>query len=162
MAGIVWREWTRRMIKNNCWPVCTKQKTTFLHPSRMAFLFLLGLRGYRRTPPASSRRLDLGSTWCLRDRHLYSLAVPDTEVLTVGRGYVEIDRRASSYLSACWSFKTGKCKLRRLQPLGEKKQKKQACYIYFPTAAVRGKFRLLFFLGQILKIKVLDSAFPLE
>ena len=81
----VWRVLARRMIKNNWPPVCTKQVTKILDLSRTAkkqLFFRFG--GYRRTPPASSRLLEHGSTRYLRGRHLYSLDLPVTE--RVGRG----------------------------------------------------------------------------
>ena len=70
------------------WALCRKQATKFLDPSPMAKnrpFFRFG-RKKRRTPWATSRPLDHGSTWYLGGRLLHSPALPDTN--RVGRGLV--------------------------------------------------------------------------
>ena len=91
-----------------------------------------GLGGFRRTPPASSHALDSGSTWYFRGRHLYSLALPDTE--RVGRGLSLSRNRASTVARAGFdrrvdNLQPEKHKLRRLQPAGEKT--KQTFFLFF-------------------------------
>ena len=67
--------------------------TKILHLSPMAKNRLFsGLGEDRRTPRATSRPLDHGSTWYLWGRHLHSPALPDTK--RVGRGLLLFrDRR---------------------------------------------------------------------
>ena len=68
--------------------LCRRQATKNLDPSPMAknghFFHVLGEDC--RAPRATSGPLDHGSTWCLRGRHLHSLALPDTK--RVGRGLI--------------------------------------------------------------------------
>ena len=70
--------------------------TKIIDPSPMAKIDLFsGLREKRRTPRATSRPLDQGSTRYLRGRHLQSLALSDTK--GVGRGLIQCrDRSLSS------------------------------------------------------------------
>ena len=75
------------MIKKNNRPlVCTtKQISKNICPSRMAKYSLFPALGEeRRTPSATSRPLDHGSTGKLQGRHLHRLALPNTK--RVGRG----------------------------------------------------------------------------
>ena len=80
--------------KSFCPRVRKKQTTKILVPSPMAKNRpLSGMGEERRTPWATSRLLDHGSTWYLRGRHIHSVALPDTK--RVGRGLILCRHRRS-------------------------------------------------------------------
>ena len=84
-----------------------------------------------RTVGRRRQALDHGSTWYLQDRHLHLLALPDTE--RVGRGLslccwdrASIVARAD-FIAACSRWKN---------------IEKANIFVFFPTTAVWGYFRL--------------------
>ena len=71
------------------WTLCCEEYSRQLPQSLSDFIkedLFSGLGEERRTPGTTSHPLDHGSTWYLRDRHLHSLASPDTK--RVGRELV--------------------------------------------------------------------------
>ena len=64
MAGVMWRELTRRMLKKQLAAGVhkTEDNQISIRLEWQKIVFVSGLGGYRRTPPASSRPLDHGST----------------------------------------------------------------------------------------------------
>ena len=156
MAGVMWRELTRRMINKTFdrWIAQNRRQIFSIRLEWPKIEFLCCLGGYRRTPPASSRPLDHTSTGYLRGRHLYSLALPDTE--RIGRGLILCQDRASIVGRAGFDHRVD-----NLQPgktncaacsrwLGDKKNKKKHTHThthifpFFPTAEVREIFQLFF------------------
>ena len=120
-AGDTWRAPARHLIPKTCGRWCGEHTTRKDRPlyDGQQYPFFSGLGEERRTPRATSRPLDHGSTWYLRGRHQHSLALPDTK--RVGRGLIlcEIEGLSSRklfFLSACWQFSTWKHKFRRVQP----------------------------------------------
>ena len=165
-----WRALAKWIIKNTSGTlVCTKQidddKTYFsvrLERQEIMYIFPVWEKTEDlRTPPASSRPLDHGSTWFLRG----SLALPDTK--RAGRGlslYREIERLSSqelifiSVLTVC----NEKKQLAPPAAVWKKKEEKITPFFSFlPTAAVRGYLRL--FLGNfvVLKEKLLRFRVPI-
>ena len=86
-AGDTWRAPARRLIQKHLPTGVPKTDDKNLDPSPMVkkwTFFRFGRE--RRTPRATSRLLDHGSTWYFRGRHLHSLALPATK--RVGRGLI--------------------------------------------------------------------------
>ena len=84
-AGDTWRAPARRLILTIWALLFGKQVTKKMIPFRWQKIDRFsGLGEECRTPRATSRPLDHGSTWYLRGRHLHSPALPDTK--RVGRG----------------------------------------------------------------------------
>ena len=124
MAGDTWRAPARCPIQRHLFGRCCMEnrRQKKLDPSSMAknILFFSGFGEERRTPRATSRPLDHGSTWYLRGRHLHTF----TGLARHEAGWPWVDsmlrskayRRVSCFWSACWQFSTSKHKFRRMQP----------------------------------------------
>ena len=141
--------------KNICSRMCRKQPTKNLNPSPMAknrTCFRLGED--RRTPRATSRLLDHGSTWYLRGRHLHSLALPDTK--RVGRGLILCrDRRsivAWAVFIACWQLSTWTIYLQ--QKYFKNSLETKLCNIVFPLSSVEGPVLMRKYYLKILSEKI--------
>ena len=111
-----------------------------------------------RTPPASSRPLEHGYTWYLRDCRLHSLALPDTT--RFGRGLSLCRDRRSIVARANFYQRVDNLQREKTKCAGSRrfqKRKNQTFFSFLPTAAVRESLRL-FLESDILGRKIKQTS----